>query len=322
VSRGLLTRADLPPDAITVSNNGLKNWYDCRYKWRLIYVENIGRSNFVSEKANLGDIFHKFQQWYYNQYIGTAVGPVDEIGQMQALQFVQDHCENTAEAGANLFKIFMIWNLYTEWAAKQETLVPTATEVETFADTGIVSRDGRPIYLHVIIDLLGDNEDKLAIVDHKSHTNRHWTKERILHDPQLIFYWIALELQGYHVDVAIINSVNVAVPKDDQKFRASLRGPERFARFERLYLTEKDVKLQFYFDEISKNIKEMWVVSHPEYPMRLTDNCAFCAYREHIPMDAAGNSAGAMVHLRSRFNTEVTDLEVFDDTEDIVDSGT
>ena len=46
------------------------------------------------------------------------------------------------------------------------------------------------------------------------------------------------------------------------------------------------MKLQFYLDQFVENIKEMWVNEPAVFPMRLSSDCEYCAFKEHIEFDA------------------------------------
>jgi hypothetical protein len=312
----LLTRDKLPTDIITVSPSQMSMWYRCRYAWKLSKIDQVGFQDVKPIGAqNKGQIFHKFMQWYYDACIGRPVGKLSEIGQMKALEYVQKFHGSDAD----LFQVFTIFIAYTDWAAKNEELVPMGAEIETFAPTDLVSRDGRSIYLHGFIDLIADLMGKLIFVDHKSHTARPWTKSRLFYDHQFYFYWLMLALQGVHVDGAFVNSVDLAIPADRNKFKANVVGigtKNVRPRFERIRLSEKDVKLQFYLDQFLENIREMWV-KDPVYPMRLSADCDYCAFKEHIEFDAKGRSEGAIVALHNRLSTP--DFELIDDTDSIED---
>jgi PD-(D/E)XK nuclease superfamily len=310
----LLTRDDIPKDALTVSPSQMSMWYRCRYAWKLSKIDQIGdQDRKPIGAANKGQIFHKFMQWYYTACIGRPVGRLNELGQMKALDYVKA----SYSADPDLFRVFTIFIAYTDWAAKHEELVPLGAEVETFAPTGLVSRDGRDIYLHGFIDLLADLLGKIIFVDHKSHTSRPWTKSRLFYDHQFYFYWLMLELQGVHVDGAFVNSVDLNIPADSKKFKANVVGvgtKNIRPRFERIRLSERDVKLQFYLDQFLTNIKEMWCATDPVYPMRLSSDCDYCVFKEHIEFDARGRSEGALVALHNRLTTQ--DFTLIDDDDE------
>lgn len=306
----LLTRADIPEDAITVSPSQANAWYTCRYRWKLSRIDGIeGLPVREIGAQNKGLMFHSLQEWYYGHFIGKQVLGLLDAGQAAALKMLQEKYRSDAD----LWSVFTIWLLYTEWASKYENIVPLAVERETFAPLGMRSRDGRPIYLHGFIDLVGEFESKLVVVDHKSHTSRPWDDARVNYDHQFIMYWLMLELQGYPVDLAIVNSVDLAISKNGDKFRAGLRSPERYDRFKRFYRTHKNTKLQYYLDQIKTMVSEMWVRPDPVYDMRLSNDCKWCSYQAHIELESSG-TGDARVALRNRFNQ--ADFSFEDDTVD------
>lgn len=308
----LLKREDVPDNAITVSPSQMALWYTCRYKWKLLKIDNVGEDQVrIQGAANKGLIFHAFMDWYYTRCIrfGAMFVP-NAKGQMRALEAV------SAKHGSDpqLYQVFAIFLAYTEWASKYEDGLPIASEVETFAFTGLHSRDGRPIYLHGFIDLLIDLFGKLILIDHKSHTNNPWTKERLFYDHQFMFYWLLLELQGVSVDGAFVNAVNLFIPKDTNQFDGQYSGKPPKRRFVRIPLGPHEIKLQFYLDQFLANIKEMWCDPEPKYPMRLSSDCQYCSMKDHIEMDAMGSGAGAIAALKIRHNTE--DFVLIDDLDE------
>jgi len=322
VKLDLLKREDLPADIITVSPSQLSAWYRCQYLWKLMKIDNVGDEDYnVYGAANRGQVLHAFCKWLYDHSIGRAVGTLSEVGKMKLIEDVQ----RVHQTDGNFWQVYAIFQAYVEWAAKKDELVAHGAEVETFAPTGLTSRDGRLIYFHGFIDLIASLFDKLLVVDHKSHTNRPWTRERLFYDHQLIFYWLLLELQGVQVDGAMVNAVNLFIPKNSGDFH-----PERTVqmkasnvpgrktktlvpRFERFTIGPNDVKLQFYLDEFLTNIKQMWC-GEPVYPMRLSSDCQFCSFKAHIELDAKGMHEGALANLRTRHNTG--DFDLVDDLED------
>lgn len=311
----LLTREDLgdPETYVTVSPSQMSMWYRCRYAWKLAKIDGVGQENYrESGAANKGLIFHAFMDWLHKHCIGRPISRLSPTGQKQALE----HVQLTYGADADFYKVFTIFLAYVDWAAENEEGIPIASEIEVFADTGLVTRDGRKIYLHGFIDLLLDLFGKLILIDHKSHTNQPWTKSRLFYDHQFMFYWLLLELNGVQVDGAFVNAVNLFIPVDEKKFDMRLVGigtKNVRPRFERIPLGPHEVNLQFYLDEFLKNIKQMWC-DEPSYPMRLSSDCAYCTFRDHIELDATGNQSASIATLKVRHNT--SDFELVDDSDD------
>lgn len=311
----LLKREDIPDNAITVSPSQMSMWYRCRYAWKLAKIDNVGKETYKTIGAqNKGLIFHAFLEWYYNASRGRAVGRLTEIEQMKALEYVQ----KIHGSDADLYKVFTVFIAYADWCAKNEEFIAIGAEVETFAYTHLISIDGRPIYLHGFIDLIAELFGKLIVADHKSHTNKPWTRSRLFYDHQFIFYALLLELQGIQVDGICVNTANLFIPKNEREFHTQFtinsKTKARVPRFDRIMLGPKDIKLQFYLEQFLANIKEMWCTPNPTYPMRLGADCEYCSFKEHIELDARGMGEGALVRLKSRHNTE--DFELIDDEGD------
>ena len=74
------------------------------------------------------------------------------------------------------------------------------------------------------------------------------------------------------------------------------------------------MNLQFYLDEFLRNIKQMWC-DEAVYPMRLSSDCQYCTFRDHIELDATGNESASIATLKVRHNTK--DFELIDDTDEL-----
>ena len=308
----LLKREDLPKDIITVSPSQMSMWYRCRYAWKLAKIDNVGQETYKTiGAANKGLIFHSFMQWYHNASRGRAVGTLSPKGKELALDFVK----SIHGSDPDLWRVYTIFIAYTEFMAKHEEMVPLYAEQETWAPTGLISVDGRPIFLHGFIDLISELFNDIIVTDHKSHTSKPWTRSRLFYDHQFIFYWLMLELQGISVGGACVNAIDLAIPANEKLYNPNWVGPKnkRRPRFERFMLSKKDVKLQFYLDEFLKNIRAMWCTPDPTYEMRLSPDCQYCSFHDHIEMDARGMGEGALIMLQARHNTE--DFELIDDDE-------
>lgn len=295
----LLQRSDLPADIITVSPSQLGSWHKCQWAWKLAKVDKV---EVVSDRpfgaANKGRIAHAFLDWKYSRSLGQGIGPLTEEEQQLALNEVG----KLFTLDADFFKVWSMFVCYCEWAVRKEELVPVGTEIEVFAPTGLVARDGRPIYLHGILDMLAYLFEQLLVVDHKSHTNRAWDNERLLYEIQFKIYAVILELQGVEIDGVCVNTLDLWLPKNPNDFHPNFikgkKGPR--PRFQRFMLSKRDLRLQFVLDQVLKTIKKMWV-DDPDYEMRLDEQCKYCRYKEHIDYDSRGAHNEAVVALRDRF---------------------
>jgi hypothetical protein len=248
------------------------------------------------------------EKWY-GRFIGQPVEALDSGQLIGLLQEVEEENNwKSYEAQLMVYSVFTVFCSYMRYMVRNENYVPLATEVETYAPTDLLSRDGRPIFLHGIIDLLVDRNGDFGICDHKSHTNRPWSQSQLTFDLQLFFYSLLLVLQGVHVDFAAINTVNLFIPKgkNEAKNQESLNNDDRF---DRMTVEHSKSKLSMFQDEIFKHIKEMWVDDFSHYPMSITRNCAKCGFAEVCDMKLSGGDIGAL--LRNKYTA--TNMTILDD---------
>lgn len=209
---------------------------------------------------------------------------------MELMQAVQDENDwNDYESALKIYNVFTVFCTYMQWAARKEILIPLGVEVETFAPTGLVSLDGRPIYYHGIIDLIAERNAHIGVGDHKSHTSRAWKQEEVDFDLQLFFYMLLLLRQDVYVDFALINTINLFLPKENKKkpgnVQLSLQDETRFQRF---YVEHSAYSLEKFEEEIKKVIRKMWCTPDYEYAMRISRNCNRCGFREPCSLSLKG----------------------------------
>jgi hypothetical protein len=69
----LLTREDIPENAITVSPTQVALFQRCNYKWSLVHREKKTEFRVQSDKMSLGEMWHKLAENYYKMFIGRPV---------------------------------------------------------------------------------------------------------------------------------------------------------------------------------------------------------------------------------------------------------
>lgn len=286
----LLTRADIPEDAITVSPSQISLFYKCEWKWFLAKKQNREPFSMSSHPMDLGTMLHKFMEKWYGMFLGRPVELLDSMQTLALMETVQSENNWTDyESALKIYNVFTVFCTYMQWAARKETLIPLGVEVETFAPTGLVSTDGRPIYYHGIIDLIAERNGHIGPGDHKSHTSRSWNQEEVDFDLQLFFYMLLLLRQDVYVDFAMINTINLYLPKESKKdpgnVQRSLQDETRFARF---FVEHSNYSLEKFESEIHKIIRKMWCNPDHEYAMRITRDCKRCGFREPCSMSLHG----------------------------------
>ena len=308
----LLTREDIPEDAITVSPSQITSYQRCAYKWYLTKKEGKQELITVTEKMSLGTIFHKLLENYYKRFIGGPVGLLnsDELAKMME----ETQAENgwtDYESQLLFFNAYTIFITYMNWALRKEKLIPLGAEVETFAPTGLISTfqtGRRPIYLHGILDLVAERDGTLGVVDHKTHTRRPWTDKSILFDTQCLFYPLLLSLQDVPVEWAMISTMDMFLPKKD--LHASLQREERFERF---IIKQTKVNLGRYTEELYKTIRQLWCNPGMEYPRRLDKNCSGCGFNELCGMHIRGYNIEGLIE--SKYTPTTLTAKEFDASE-------
>jgi len=305
----LLTREDIPEDAITVSPSQIALFQRCAYKWYLSKKEGKQEFRVTTEKMTLGTIFHKLLQNYYNLYLDR---PVELLSSQELVNLMErTQAENgwTDYDSQLLFiNAYTIFITYMKWAARSEQLIPVGTEVETFAPTGLRSNSftgSRPIYLHGILDLVAERNGALGTVDHKTHTRRPWTVESIVFDIQTNFYPMLVALQGIEIEWAMISTIDMWLPKNN--VHEALQREERFQRY---ILKRSMMSLEAYKDEIFKVIKQMWCDPTFQYTRRLDKFCSGCGFSELCMTYLQGLDFTEL--MDSKFESTTMEVQEFD----------
>lgn len=305
----LLTRADLPTDIVTVSPSQMSLWYTCRYKWQLEKLQGFSSRGAapLNAKANKGVIIHRMLNKLLMYWIEmdqpisvTPLEVISRIGDEVSKEYPQ------YEDQILFYQCYKIFCEYTDWASQKETYLPLATEVETFAPTGLTSREGLPIYLHGIIDAIVEKDGSVGVMDHKSHTSRPWKPEEIWFDHQLIMYMLLLSLQDVDVDFGMINNINMQEYKDGRKV------PDRF---QRLFVFHKKVALEAYLKDFLVHIKEMWSYWNQSYPKRLDKNCGYCGFNQVCAEQLQGGTGQELLQIRHTKDAPQVEMDLDDITD-------
>ncbi len=263
----------LPPppnrdDIITVSPSGVSSWQRCKYQWYLSYIE--GFTSGSNKSYERGKLVHKFEESFYNLYIGQQVTPI-EAEQFNEIRKEHENQFAKIEDIAMFYWALSTFGRYTEFAALNDDFIPLATEVELFVPTDL-EFGGKQVYLHGILDLVFERAGEIGVMDHKSHyTERgRWTAAMVYFDQQLAMYGLMLHMLGFEPKVAVINSINVF------EYKNIAREPlEKLFNRETVTLNPK--RLGRYRDNIYAIIKDMRTSA--EYPMNLTQQCPkMCGY--------------------------------------------
>ena len=306
----LLTREDIPEDALTVSPTQVQLFDRCNYKWHLTHQEKAKEFTVATGKMQLGSMAHLLLQEYYRHFLHKPVENLDSQQLTDLMEKVQaENGLTDYDSQLLFFNAYTVFITYMRWAERSERLIPLGVEVETFAPTGLVTAakyGRRPIYLHGIIDLHAENKGGVpGIADHKTHTNRPWTSEQILFDTQMLFYPLLLGLQGAECEWTMINTLNMYLPKKD--VTASLQREERFQRF--LIKTES-LNVQRYQEELFKIIEKMWCTPGYKYTRRLDRYCSGCGFAEICGSHLRGFDTDELIE--TKFSETTMKVEEFD----------
>jgi len=315
----LLTREDIPEDAITVSPTQVALFQRCNYKWSLVHREKKTEFRVQTSKMSLGEMFHKLLENYYKRFIGRPVLVLTSEELVELMEITQaENGWTDYDSQLLFFNAYTIFITYMNWAIRNERLIPVGAEVETFADTGLRSSKAtgqRPIYLHGIIDLLAERKASLGIADHKTHTRRPWTTDSIVFDIQTNFYPLLLALQGFEIEWMMINTADMWLPKNN--VHEALQREERFQRH-MLRVTEKS--LEQYRKELYKLIDQMWRFTNFDFVRRLDKFCSGCGFNEVCMTYLQGSDPTVL--LGTKFETTTMGVEDFDITEfDLEETG-
>jgi PD-(D/E)XK nuclease superfamily len=315
----LLTREDIPENAITVSPTQVALFQRCNYKWSLVHRDKMSEFRVQTFKMSLGEMWHKLAENYYKRFIGRPVQILSSEELVELMETTQaENGWTDYEAQVIFFNAYTIMITYMKWAERGERLIPVGAEIETFADTTLRSSKAtgrRPIYLHGIVDLLAERRAALGIVDHKTHTRRPWTTDSIVFDIQTNFYPLLFSLQGVEVEWMMINTVDMWLPKNN--VHEALQREERFQRHQ-LKVTKKT--LDAYQEELYGLIDQMWRYENFKFGRRLDKFCSGCGFNEICMTYLQGGSLEELAHTKFQATTmEVEDFDI--DQFDLDDSG-
>ena len=125
----LLTREDIPANALTVSPTQIQLFQRCNYKWMLTHQEGKKEFTTASQKMQLGGIFHLLLEAYYKKYIGV---PVENLNRKQLTELMEQvQSENNLhdyDSQLLFFNAYTIFITYITWAGRTEKLIPLHVE--------------------------------------------------------------------------------------------------------------------------------------------------------------------------------------------------
>lgn len=259
-----------------------------------------------------GTQIHQLLQGSYNFYIaeGSSIRPLTN----EEINGIKGPVEKQYMEYQDLvtyWDAYKIWSRYLTWSAKKDKFVPLRTEVELFVPTGII-KQGKPVFLHGIIDLIAELAGELGVVDHKSYNSEKakWTPELVNFDLQLAMYMVMMWMLGHPVEWGCINGIN--------SFPYKNLSTEPDSKLFNREFTHKDVRqLRGYQQNIFALIDEMFDAKF--YPKRLKKDCKYCGYREVCDMEIRGLDSSRVLETRhGRMDIDLSETEI--DLENLVES--
>jgi hypothetical protein len=214
----------------------------------------------------IGIVGHKCQQYFYNLNLNQ---PVQELTSSQfddIFNDVSDEYDHDTMSHECVLRATAIFHKYQQWAGRHDSWIPLATEVETYVYLGKFR--GRPVYFHIIADLLVEEEGELGVVDHK-WTGQFWKDDQVYYDTQLPFYMNLLRQVGITPEFGVINGINTYPFKSPQPANKL---------FDRKVVHHSEKRLELYHAELMRTVKAM--LTAEEYPRHLQKDCAYCGFSE------------------------------------------
>jgi len=296
ITRETLDKEYGPDGYITVSPSQLLVWFTCRYKWQLTYL--LGWTTQSTRAMLKGTMTHELQQNLYQFYIdqGTGVEPLTKL-QKVAIKDPVEKQYVQYEDTLLFYEAYTAFIRYLDFSINNDHFIPLLVEQELFVPTGL-EYNGRPVFLHGFIDLIGEEAGGIIIMDHKSYNGDRgkWSANMVLFDQQLAFYCLMLHMLGYTPSVAYINGVNTYPYK-------SIQPLEKL--FSRVPVAHTPERLEIYKANIFDAIDEMYTARR--YTKRWTKDCAYCGYQEVCDMVLRGQNPDALLENKhSRKELDVT----------------
>ena len=300
----LPTREDIPENAFTVSRSRLATWNTCQYRHYLNYT--LEKRNYSNGAMQLGTAIHKLAQDFYDYWLGRPVGYLDNSFFLDRMDSLFE--DATYEQELIAMNATRAMARYPEFAAIHDDFIPLGTEVETFAPlrlpTGeqLYTPDDRPVYLHVILDLVVEKMGQMGFMDHKSGT-KFWTLENAYFDGQLLFYFIVLHLLGVEAEFAIINNINTYPYK-------------KAVGLDKLYARQTVYRSKIHIEHQLQNIITVvrQILNLKTFAKNLDKHCAFCPFQDVCDTELRGlDSSGVIEGLGLPEMTIDFDLGLVDD---------
>lgn len=292
----LLTKDQLPDNALTISHSRMMTWNRCSYKYWLSYESQHERVQRFNRPMLIGTIGHKCLQYFYNLSLNQ---PVEELSPQQydnICSDIKDEFDHDMMGHECCLKALGIFYKYQQWAGRHDNWIPILTEVETYVYLGKFK--GRPVYFHVIIDLLVEEEGALGVVDHK-WTGQFWKDDQVYFDTQLPFYMNMLRKAGATAEFGVINGISTYSYKTSQPASKL---------FDRKYVHHSETRLTLYHEEIMKSVKQM--LTAEEYPRALQKDCAYCGFNEICNAHLRGLPIQDLISNLSTVDDNTLDIEV------------
>ncbi len=293
-----LTKADLPDNAFTVSRSRINTWSACQWRHHLTYNRDLERQNFSNPAMKLGTAIHKHWDLFYQQFLGTSVGYLDDNEIQEICYPIYSNPEEYANQIFNL-RAASLLNRYKDYAATNDMFIPVATEYELFADMEMVTPDGRAIFLHGIIDLIFEIDGVMGFLDHKSG-GKFWDDRNAYFDNQLAFYYLLFHLNGLPFEVAFINNVNTYPYKDLAK-QADAK------LFKRIPVYKRKMQIDHYLNNLRQTIRQILNLTKPV--KNLDQHCAWCPFHDVCDIELRGLDPERMITQIRRpevnFNTDI-----------------
>lgn len=264
----LLTRDELPPNAITVSNNRLKNWEDCRYKYKLIYESDIPRESHQSKPMRFGEIIHHVWAQYYLTFKGRPVVPLTAKEYDDALLPLTKEYVSWDDK-QHLLNALTLLERYKYYSVDNDNFIVIDAEIEFYVYLHFKYL-GRPVFFHVIVDLIAEEAGDLMVIDHKS-SGAEWSFDDLRFDAQLPFYLNALRQSGVDPQRAYIQWINTYPYK-------KLHEKKNSDLFKRLPAPVSIGRLEKQYENVVLKIKEM--LGAKTHSRKLNRNCKYCPFRE------------------------------------------
>lgn len=281
----LPTRDDIPENAFTVSRSRLATWNKCQYRHYLNYT--LEKRSASSGAMQLGTAIHKLLQDYYDFWLGRPVGRLDSsffLERMDAL-FI----DATYEQELIAMNATRTMARYPEFSHLHDDWIPLGTEVETFAPLvdakgeQLYTPDNRPIYLHVIIDLIVEKMGQMGFLDHKSGT-KFWTPENSYFDGQMLFYFIVLHLLGVEVEFAGINNINT------YSYKKPVGLDKLYAR---QYVYRSKIHIEHQLQNIITTVRQ--ILNLKNFAKNLDQHCAFCPFQDVCDTELRGLDSSGVI---------------------------